>query len=89
MRAMQGDLEDFQRCVRPAQGQPRRPNKPKPSFYEGPPQRSGTVQERFFKVGSKGRGANEVRMVGRFGRTARCDGDAGVVFSSSVALRVV
>lgn len=51
MRGLQGDLEDFQRCIRPAQAQPRRPNNPKPSFYEGPPQRSGSAQERFFKVG--------------------------------------
>lgn len=50
MRGLQEDLKDFQRCVRSSQPQPRPPNKPKSSFYEGPPQRSGTLRERFFKV---------------------------------------
>lgn len=50
MRGLQGDLEDFQRCVRASQSQPRPPSKPKSSFYEGPPQRSGTLREGFFKV---------------------------------------
>lgn len=50
IRELQEDLEDFQKCVLPTQSQPRRPNKPKSSFYEGPPQRSGTLRERFFKV---------------------------------------
>ncbi|CAM9952189.1 unnamed protein product, partial [Scytosiphon promiscuus] len=50
MRELQGDLEDFQKCVLPVQSQPRRPNKPKSSFYEGPPQRPGTLRERFLKA---------------------------------------
>ncbi|CAM9836272.1 unnamed protein product, partial [Ectocarpus sp. 13 AM-2016] len=50
MRGLQGDLEDFQRCIHPGQSQPRPPNKPKSSFYEGPPQRTGTLRERFFKA---------------------------------------
>ncbi|CAM9171599.1 unnamed protein product [Ectocarpus sp. 8 AP-2014] len=50
MRGLQGDLEDFQRCTHPGQSQPRPPNKPKSSFYEGPPQRTGTLRERFFKA---------------------------------------
>lgn len=68
----QGDLDEFRRRMGQLQCQPRPPNKSKSSFYEGPPQRPGSVRGRFLKVwgagpegrtggGGRGRGSRRGR----------------------------
>lgn len=50
MRGLQGDMEEFRQATAHHEQRPRPPNKAKSSFYEGPPQRPGSVRGRFLKV---------------------------------------